>query len=255
MGDASGSPRLPTRCPACKGAVIQRMPSPSHGAFIWFQCLFCNHIWKFRIHDPYANLNGELTGDVFIVANGGVTYKLGMVLVNAIAQDALTKHLQSKTRQGALERQKLQRAVEGLTATLRMARAEDDRLWKILQDDERNARKADAWSVAYNKTKNITAQIEDLQAQRKHLTSGEYLCEGLPSGIASAKTDVEGKFRLTIPRRGRYGVVARGSRELGKEKQTYFWFVWVTLDGQPSKRVTLSNDNMMGQGSPDSALT
>jgi hypothetical protein len=30
--------------------------------------------------------------------------------------------------------------------------------------------------------------------------------------------------------------------------------VWVNLDGQSSKRLRLSNDNVMGAGSPDSAL-
>jgi hypothetical protein len=253
MNEASGSRRLPTRCPACKGAVIERMPSAIHGTFIWFHCVFCNHAWKFRVEDPRTNPNGELTGDVVIVTKR-MKYRLGSVAVNAIPEDALRKHLESKTLHGELESRKLQLAIAGLTATLKMTQAEDDRLWKILQRDENNSQKAEAWSVAFNKTKDITKQIEALQAQRQHLTSGEYFFEGLPSAISTAKTDADGKFRLEIPRRGRYGVVARASRELFKKTETYFWFVWVSLDEQPSKRLTLSNDNIMGAGSPDSAL-
>jgi len=51
MADASGPPRLPTHCPACKGAVIQRMPNPTPGTVIWFYCTFCKHAWKVRIED------------------------------------------------------------------------------------------------------------------------------------------------------------------------------------------------------------
>jgi hypothetical protein len=254
MGDVSALPRLPTRCPACKGAIIQRMPRSTPGTFIWFYCLFCSHIWKFRIDDVPANPNGEVTGAVSIVTKGGRKYKLGSAAVHAIPEEALKRHLESKTRQGELESQKLQCDIDRLTAMLGIAAAEEDRLWKILQPDKDNSRKADAWRFVYNKAKTVTQQIKNLQARRQNLTSGEYFFDGLPSGISTAKTDADGKFTLTIPCQGRYGVVARASRELLKGKETYFWFVWVSLDGQPSKRLRLSNDNIMGAASPNSAL-
>jgi hypothetical protein len=254
MGQASAPPRLPTRCPVCKGAVIGRMPNTAHGAFIWFHCHFCNHTWKFRIADARADMNGELTGDVFIVTKSGKKHRLGSVRINAIPEDALQGHFESKMLHGELESQKLQRDIDALTATLETARTEERRLWKIQKRDESNLQKAKAWSVAYNKTKNLTKQIEDLQAQRQHLTSGEYFFQGLPSAISTARTDAGGRFTLVIPREGRYGIVACASRKHDKEEETYFWFVWITLDGQPSKRVILSDDNLMGAGSADSAL-
>jgi hypothetical protein len=254
MGDVSALPRLPTRCPACKGAVIQRMPRSTPGTFIWFSCLFCSHIWKFRIDDTPVNPNGEVTGAVFIVTKGGRKHKLGSVAVNAIPEDALKKHLETKTQESEVESQKLQRDIDRLTAMLRIAKAEEDRLWKTLQRDESNSRKAEAWRFVYNKATAITQQITDLQARRQNLTSGEHFFDGLPSGISTAKTDADGNFTLTIPREGRYGLVARASRELLKGMETYFWFVWVNLDGEPLKHLSLSTDNMMGAGSPDSAL-
>ena len=254
MRDASVTVRLPTRCPTCKGSVIERTPSPAHGTFVWFHCLFCNHWWKFRLDDTYANPNGHLTGEVFIVTKAGMTYKLAAVAVTAIPEEPLKKHMESKTAEGELESQKLRREIAGLTATLKMAQADEDRLWKILQRDESNSRKAAAWSVAYNKTKSVTKQIKKLQTERQHLTSGDYFFEGLPSGIATAKTNANGKFSLTIPRKGRYGVVARASRELFKQQETYFWLVWVSLEAQATKRLVLNNDNIMCVGSPDPAL-
>jgi hypothetical protein len=108
--------------------------------------------------------------------------------------------------------------------------------------------------VAYDKAKNLPKRLDSLKAQRAYLGSGEYFFEGLPAGIAAAKTDANGKFSMTIQGQGRFGVVVTGSRDLLKGKETYFWFVWVTLDGEPSKRLVLNNENRMGAGSPDSAL-
>jgi hypothetical protein len=253
--DTSGSPRLPTRCPLCKGAVIERLSTSSHGSYIWFHCLFCNHHWKFhRADDITANPSTELIGDVAVISRGGKKHKLDAVVVSVIPEDALRKHLKSKMLQGEADREKLERDIESLTAALAKAQSEDDRLWKILKRDESDTQKASAWSAAYNKAKNIAKQIEELRAERQRLASGDYFFDGLPSPIAEGKTNAHGKFSIIIPRRGRYGVVARATRELFKKTETYYWFVWVTLDGEPSKRVSLSSENIMGAGSTDSAL-
>jgi len=229
------------------------MPRPTYCTFISFYCLFCKHIWKFHIDDPCANPTGELTGDVFIVTKRRTKYQLGSVAVRAIPEDALKKHLDRKTTQSELERRKLQRDIDRLAALLRMSQAQEDRFWKILKRDESNPRKAEAWSVAYNRCKDISKRIEHAQAQWQHLASREYFFADLPSGVSTAETDADGRFTLAIPRRGRFGLVARATREFFKGKETFFWFVWVTLDGQHSKHLKLSNDNMLGAGSLDSA--
>ena len=250
----SGSPRLPTRCPACKGGLIQRMPRPAYGTFVSFHCLFCKHMWKFYVDDPRVNTTGELTGDVFVVTKRRGKYKLASVEVHVIPEDVLKKYLDGKTTQRDVERRKLQRDLDRLAAMLRMAQAEEDRFWKILKADESNARKGEAWSVAYKRCKDVSTQIEHARAQWQHLASGEYFFADLPAGIATARTDADGKFRLAMPCRGQYGLIARASRELFKGKETLFWFVWVTLGGQSSKHVMLSNQNMLGTGSRDSVL-
>src|SRR5262245_10830804 len=247
------TPRLPTRCPACKGGVIQRM-ARAHGSSVWFHCFFCNHTWKFRVDEPRAVPDGELTGDVFVVTPRRRRQSLGLVVLNAIPEDLLKQHLERRKVQGELESRKLQREIDVLAATLDEARTEEDRLWQIQDRDKDNMRKANAWSVAYNKTKNIAKQLEDLRARRERLTSAERFFQDLPSAISSARTHADGKFTLSIPRDGRYGIVARASRQLGEEAQIFFWFVWVSLDGRPSKRLVLNDDNIVGAGSPDSAL-
>jgi hypothetical protein len=141
-----------------------------------------------------------------------------------------------------------------VAAILKEARAEEDRLWNIQKLDESDMQKANAWSLVYNKAKNLTGQLEDLRAQQQHLTSGEYFVQDMPAPISTIQTDSDGKFTMLLPRDGRYGIVARVSRELGDKKETYCWFVWVSLDGAASKRVSLNNSNIVGAGSPDSAL-
>jgi len=221
---------------------------------MWFQCFFCNHSWKFRFDDARAHPDGELAGDVFVVARDGKRHSLGSVVLNVIPEDALTEHLTRKTAQSELERGKLQSKIDALAPILEEARAEEVRLWNIQKRDESDVQKAEAWSLVYNKTKNLAGQLEDLRAQQQHLTSGEYFFQDIPSPISSSQTDADGKFALLMPRDGRYGIVALASRELGEKKETYCWFVWVSLDGYLSKRVVLNNDNIVGAGSPDSAL-
>jgi len=223
-------------------------------ASIWFHCFFCKHVWRMVLEDARAVPDGELTGDVFIGASRKKKHALGLVVLNAIPEDLLSQHLERKTAQFELESRKLQREIGVIAATLEEARTEEDRLWKIQERDKDNLRKANAWSVAYNKTKSITRQLEELQARRTERVSGEHFFEDLPSAISSAKTLADGKFTLAIPRDGRYGIVARASRQLGEEAQIFFWFVWVSLDGRPSKRLVLNDDNIVGAGSPDSAL-
>jgi hypothetical protein len=254
MSHSSGPLRLPTRCPSCKGALIQRMPGARQAGSISFHCMFCSYIWKVRFDEPRTNPTTDLLGDVFVVTKGGRKHKLGSVVVSAIPEDAFKKHLASKRLQAERDSEKLEHDIEGLVATLRTAETEEDRLWKILQRDEKDAQKRQAWSVAYDKAKNLPKRLDSLKAQRAYLGSGEYFFEGLPAGIAAAKTDANGKFSMTIQGQGRFGIVVTGSRDLLKGKETYFWFVWVTLDGEPSKRLVLNNENRMGAGSPDSAL-
>jgi hypothetical protein len=220
---------------------------------MWFQCLFCNHTWKVRL-DARAAPDGELAGEVFVVAADGTRHSLDAVVLNAIPEHVLTEHLERRTAQKERESGKLQHEIDVLAATLEKTQAEENRLWNIQKGDESNVEKANAWSLVFNRTKKLARQLEDLHAKREQLTSGEYFFQDIPSAISSAQTDADGTFTLPIPRDGQYGIVARASREVGEKKETYCWFVWVNLGGDLSKRLVLNNDNLVGAGSPDSAL-
>src|ERR1051326_8345307 len=185
MSYVTGAPRLPTRCPACKGALIQRT-ARAH-ASVWFHCLFCGHSWKFRLEDVRAVPDGELTGYGFVVTAPGTIHALGRVVLNAIPEDLLKQHLERRTAQCEPEARRLQREIDTLARTLEEARIEEERLWKIQDRDKDDLRKANAWSVVYNKTKNIETQLDELQARQGRLISGEAFFQDLPPAISSAK--------------------------------------------------------------------
>lgn len=252
MSPVAGAARLPTRCPSCKGALIRRGAGWTHGASVWFYCFFCKHAWKSRFADARATADGELTGAMFIVARREERQPLRRGVVHAIAEEALTTYLERRTAARALWSGKLQRDIETRAATLAKARAEENRLWHIQKQDESNLHTAQAWSAAYNHTKKVTKQLEDLRT-RQQLTA-EHFLNDLPSPIATATTNADGTFKLAIPREGRFGIAARASRVVDGEEQTHVWVVWISLDGQPAKHLVLNHDNLVGAGSREPAL-
>lgn len=59
----------------------------------------------------------------------------------------------------------------------------------------------------------------------EHFPSADYYFEGLPPAIAAARTDADGKFTLPMLRKGKFAVVARGTRTVGnKHEDASGWF-------------------------------
>ena len=254
MSPGSEAMRRPGRCPACKSTFVHRQAGWHHKSSTWYYCYSCHHAWRSHLGETRGNPDGELTGHVSVVASRKRRHALGSVVVQVIPEDALTAHLERRTRQCALDRGRLRSEIDALGITLAHARAEEDRLWKIQKQDESSLEKANAWSLAYNTTKTITRGFEALQTRWQHLTSGEHFFQDLPAAISRATTDADGAFTLHMPRDGRFGIVARASRDSQEDEQTYLWCVWISLDGAPAKRLVLNDDNTVGAGSPDSPL-
>ncbi len=197
--------------------------------------------------------DGDLAGDVFIVTRGGLNIKLGLVRVTAIPADVVQSHLDSKKQEAEREIAKLEPEVQRLQGAYNAARSEANQLDALWTRDLSNSDKMSAAAEANKKASSIQKDQDALKERAALFHSSDRYFAGMPSGIASAKTDADGKFSMKIPRKGKFALAARASREV-PTNETYYWLVFVSLDGQASKHVMLSNDNMVGAGSADSLL-
>lgn len=188
---------------------------------------------------------GDLSGDVFIITKGRTNLKLALVTVTAIPEDAVQRHLVRKTVQSDEEFAKAQPEIDAA-----------QREYAALVDEFKRAaaeRADNAKLEELNRQQHLClARKRDALGRQEYFRSAEFFYEGLPRGIASAKTDPDGRFVMRLPRRGKVAVAAHSFREIGDTAENYFWLVWVDTRRLPT-RLLLSNDNMMGEGSPESA--
>lgn len=86
------------------------------------------------------------------------------------------------------------------------------------------------------------------------LNSAAYF-ENLPDSIPSTKTDADGNFSFSLPRKGRFVLAAKAQRNVASNNiEEYYWIVWISLDGALEKKIFLSNDNLLTGFSSESAV-
>jgi hypothetical protein len=193
----------------------------------------------------------QVGGDVFIVTKAGINYKLGLVTVSAIPESAVNKHLSRRQEESATAVSKMQTEIDRAKGDWNAALAEEEALYQTRAADWGNSQKKTDWQKASERRSEIGVRRSHLEATQLSFQSGEFFFEGLPQAIASSKTDADGKFSLQLPS-GRFGIAAHSSRKIGDTKESYYWLVWLTVGPRAVKRIMLSNDNMIGQGSPES---
>ena len=86
------------------------------------------------------------------------------------------------------------------------------------------------------------------------MNSGALYFASLPPPTASFKTDADGKFSIPLDRNAKIVLAANATRRLLSKTENYYWLVAVSLDGQPSKRIFLSNDNLATSDAGDSLV-
>ena len=150
-----------------------------------------------------------LNGEVFIVTKGGESIKLGLVPIGLISLADLTPYLKDKET----------------TASNELARLEP-----LIKTTEGNF-----------------GVYKMLVEEQDHYYGGFYF-DSLPLPIKSAKTDADGRFRIQVPRFGRFALAAVASRQVGEDilgVEKYYWLVEISPQNESSRGViTLSNDNL-----------
>ncbi len=216
----------------------------AHGFFIVVSVLLC------------ASMDAKtIRGDVFIVTAGGPAIKLALVQVKAISKIEMENHIAKIEQQIAPERAEadsaVSRAMKESDARIKQMQAMTlKEIQKQMADDLKRSRAERDKAIQAPILARL--QLRELRARQKTLNSAAPFFVDLPQPVATAKTDADGRFELTIPDKGEYVLVASAERTVFNDVERYFWVV--RLNSEEFK-ATLSNDNLTTSGSADSLLT
>ncbi len=196
-----------------------------------------------------------IRGDVFIVTAGGPAIKLALVQVKAISKIEMENHIAKIEQQIAPERAEadsaVSRAMKESDARIKQMQAMTlKEIQKQMADDLKRSRAERDKAIQAPILARL--QLRELRARQKTLNSAAPFFVDLPQPVATAKTDADGRFELTIPDKGEYVLVASAERTVFNDVERYFWVV--RLNSEEFK-ATLSNDNLTTSGSADSLLT
>jgi hypothetical protein len=192
----------------------------------------------------------EISGEVFIATRGGSNFKLGLVEIVAIEKGKAVDFVAAKTK----EQLKL---LTDLQPKLDKARKERDESAAIaeaafkavldgigsgrrdLEQVQKNRAAADVISAEKNK------EWITLSSLNSSIISGNFYFSALPESCATAKTNSDGKFKLSVGRDKEVVVAAHARRSVGDSTEQYFWMVPVERPARGGNvEVILSNDNL-----------
>jgi hypothetical protein len=196
----------------------------------------------------------EVAGQVFIVTNGGQNIRLGLVEVRAIPESEIKPFVAQKLKAAELQRPALEEAVTEARRHYEQAKANVRAAANDYMDADFGERMS-ALSTRFSRedtARDKLTTLNDAEGKLGFISAPEFFFTGLPQGVASARTDADGKFTLTVPRSGKYALAARAQREVFGSTEFYYWLVWVEADG--TTKSILSNTNLMVANSPDTVV-
>jgi hypothetical protein len=192
-----------------------------------------------------------VTGEVFVVTAGAGNYKLGLVHIEAVPEKDMLEFFANLPKvDHSADADRLKAAQAELDEAKQQVLLADQKAMK--QQAAGNLDKLDDYRLALDEAER--AKYAVYQAERRVSEADRAMTEVLgpesyfgliPPGVASSTTDSDGKYKLIIPRKGRYMIVARASRRAGGSDENYYWANWINADGQPQS-LTLSNNNEAG---------
>jgi hypothetical protein len=218
-------------------------------------CIGCHHTAQPKL------IQRNLTGDVFIVTKSAQNVKLGLVEVQVLPYDETKKSIERMKAQANKEIASLLPALDAARQALQTAEAQ----FKAARANEDEAREnagyessilADASNERVAASRAVSSarnKLIELDKRALNWSSGAMFFAGLPPPIKSVKTDAEGKFSISLDKEA-FALGARATREIGGTVENYYWLISVAFDGQISKRIFLSNDNLASSDSADSLV-
>lgn len=202
---------------------------------------------------PPTAHTGMLHGQVFIVTQGGESIKLALTEIKLYKPSDI-ELAKAEYREANDERQEaFKRREEELLKRRDNFRQELDALkqtYAVQGEDSPELR----GKIADLQIKVEGAQIDTAQLNKDKQKDDSLFFQHLQNPFATATTDADGKFDISVPANERFAIAAMNHRRVGGDTEKYFWLVWVSLDGQGSKTLMLSNRNLITGTDPDNVL-
>jgi hypothetical protein len=185
----------------------------------------------------------QISGQVFIVTRGGQNFKLGDVHVQVYKFADLDPILTKRETDAAPQVQKLWPLIKKLSGLI-----------VTIDNGADHALGTPDWQSREAIREKSDKQFKEIKDRYYYLISGDYYLADLPSPLADAPTDADGKFSTTVPGVGSYIITAKATRDVIDDQEQYWWIVRVDLNDPKGKYVQLTNENMTSSNSPNSLI-
>lgn len=196
---------------------------------------------------------GQLHGQVFIVTEGGESIKLALTNIMLYKPSDIETAKAAYSKADEPRQADLQKRKKDLNAEYESLMQEPNKIQQTYAGRE-NSLEAES-AVSGLKLKIAAIKLETARFERDYYRRDDSLFfQQLPAPVATATTDADGKFDLSLSKNGRFALAAMNTRSVGENTEKYFWLVWVSLEGQQSKTLMLSNRNLMEASDPDNIL-
>ncbi len=212
----------------------------------------------------------EVAGSVFIVTRGAESIKLGLVPVAAYSESSIAGLLEERAEAAGVQRATIGPLVEEARRKAQRMRSRIPALQTEADAAHRRFEEGRSEPAIYQQAwKDYSAVNEQIEAAKRSAAKQEadaerlnrslerfspsFYFDYLPTPIAAAKTDADGRFVIRVPSGQRVALAARSQREVFGSTEEYHWLVWLTPSGA-TMDIMLSNDNMVTSGTPSSVL-
>ena len=198
----------------------------------------------------------QIEGQIFISARNGINYEPPAVEVRLYPLNLLKPYLEKRSSEASARFEQLKTQINEAEAEKELLRkAADAAFDAYVQANASNRRALEQANADAKKAREKATNVYyELLQSRQDLLSGAFYLEDLPKAIDVTRTDSQGRFSFDLPVDGEFAVVAGAQRSTDDEVERYYWFVPVSIDGEPRKTVLLSNNNISSHGSADSLL-
>lgn len=196
----------------------------------------------------------NITGEIFIVTQGGQNYKLGLVKVGLIRYDKLKPYIEKKAIEASDnikyiydDYRELKDSISVYESLIDKGTAISDSWTEYDQPNSDDQIKFLNMLIDMERKKiQLKVRIAPYEKIYLKYVSGEFFFSNMPKLEDSTKTDSDGRFNLTAQTNKKYFIVAEASRSVGEKKENYYWMIeYPNSSFHSNQKILLSNDNLL----------